>query len=189
MKDADRFKLLHGPYRSPRCKLGDALFCEIRGWVKVQRLSGGRIPWPQTIRGRSRAFILTGGLVNAVLRESATAICHWWGVTPQTVSVWRKALGVAKYNAGTRRLHSRWTPDKLTPEVQAAGVEKANRPEANAKKAIAARRRPVTKGQALALAELRQYALGLYAAITGDTERRLAELEQIVATLRRQGKL
>jgi hypothetical protein len=35
MTDRDRFKLLYGPYRTPRFKLGDVVFCEMRGEVKI----------------------------------------------------------------------------------------------------------------------------------------------------------
>src|SRR4029077_7533342 len=101
MNDADRFRLLYGPYLTPRCRLGKKLFCEIRGWVPVRRISAGRIPWPQTIVGRSLAFILCGDLVKAVRRESNQAVCRWWGVMPQTVTAWRKALDVPQGNEGT----------------------------------------------------------------------------------------
>src|SRR5271163_586290 len=33
MDDSDRLKLLHGPYKPPRCRIGQKLFCELRGWV------------------------------------------------------------------------------------------------------------------------------------------------------------
>src|SRR5436853_3546745 len=94
MNDTDRLKLLYGPYRPPRCRLGKKLFCEIRGWVEVRRISDARIPWPQTIAGRNKALILCGDLVKAIRRESGIAVAHWWGVSDQTVLVWRKTLGV-----------------------------------------------------------------------------------------------
>ncbi|MBY0528015.1 MAG: hypothetical protein K2R98_31750 [Gemmataceae bacterium] len=142
MNDAGRFKLLHGPYRTPRCRVGKTkLLCELRGWVTVQRLSDGRIPWPQTIVGRNRAFILTGDLARAVERKSATAICHWWGVTAQTVTKWRKVIEVPQVNEGTRRLYVEYTPERLPPEVQERARAKANGPAANAKKAAARRGR------------------------------------------------
>jgi hypothetical protein len=80
MDDRKRFKLLHGPYKPPRCWLGKKLFCKVRGWVPVRRISAGRIPWPETSVVHSRAFILIDDLVKAVRHESAIAICHWWGV-------------------------------------------------------------------------------------------------------------
>jgi hypothetical protein len=43
------------------------------------------------------------GLAEAARRESNAAVRHWWGVTPQTVSKWRKRLGVGRYTDGTRR--------------------------------------------------------------------------------------
>ena len=73
MNDADRFKLLHGPYRSPRCRIGSKLFCEVRGWVSVRAMSDGRIVWPMTsnkrgVGGRSQNPSMIGFRVgNAVL--------------------------------------------------------------------------------------------------------------------------
>lgn len=93
MIDAERYKLLQGRYRPPRCRMGSVLFCELRGDVVFNGMSAGRIAWPTTRKGRARpAFILCGDLVKAVQRESATAICYWWGVTAPTVTKWRKVL-------------------------------------------------------------------------------------------------
>ena len=89
-----------------RFRYGQVVFCEIRGWVPVRRISAGHIPWPQTIAGRNPAFMLCGELVMAIKRESNIAICHWWGVTAQTVSGWRKAFDVPRTNEGTARLAS-----------------------------------------------------------------------------------
>ena len=41
MHHDDRVKLLGGPYRSPRCKLGRPLRCHIRDKVKVRGLTDG----------------------------------------------------------------------------------------------------------------------------------------------------
>ena len=101
MNESDRHQLLIGPYRSSRCRLGKKLFCEIRGWLPLRRISPGRIPWPQTIVGRNRAFILCGDLVKAVRRESAVAISYWWEVTAQTVSKRRRAIDVGPTAEGT----------------------------------------------------------------------------------------
>jgi len=137
-----RFKLLFGPYQMPRCRLGKKLFCEIRGWVPVKRISNGRIPWPLTIVGRNRAFIICGDLAKALRRESNIAICHHWGVTPQTVTVWRKALDVPVATEGTSRLF-RLTAERMPAEVRARAIKAANTPEANAKKKVwLGKRRP-----------------------------------------------
>jgi hypothetical protein len=67
MIDRERFKLLHGPYKAPRCKLGRVLFCGMRGEVVVKGISAGRIPWHMTRGRRGRAaFILCGDLVRSV---------------------------------------------------------------------------------------------------------------------------
>src|SRR4051812_15591231 len=104
MIDAERFKLLRGPYAPPRCAIGGRLVGRVRGEVVVHRMSDGLIPWPQTQAvARRFAFILCGDLEQAIRSKSATAVCHWWGVTPQTVTAWRKALGVGERTEGTHR--------------------------------------------------------------------------------------
>ncbi len=147
MHPSSRFALLHGPYRAPRCRIGGYLECAIRGRVQVRAMSDGRIQWPMTQRrtgGGKRFLILCGDLVRAIQQESATAVCYWWGVTPQTVTVWRKALGVPQHNAGTLDLHRRWMPDRIDEETRERAHEAARSPEARAKIAAAkkGKRRP-----------------------------------------------
>lgn len=137
MNDADRYRLLRGPYKPPRCKIGSKLFCEQRGWVVVKRISCGRIAWPQTIVGGNRTFILCDDLVKAVRCESASAIRYWWGVSSCTVWSWRKVLDVGQYTEGTLRLHRELFSERIPPEVQVEARKKASLPAANAKKAAA----------------------------------------------------
>src|SRR5436305_839267 len=40
----DPTRLLFGPYRTPRTRIGKKLFCEKRRWVEVRRMSDGPIP-------------------------------------------------------------------------------------------------------------------------------------------------
>jgi hypothetical protein len=48
MKDADRVKLLFGPYRAPPRKRGDRAFCLFRDCtVVVTSWTDVRIPWPR----------------------------------------------------------------------------------------------------------------------------------------------
>jgi hypothetical protein len=46
MNDTGRFKLLHGPYRTPRFRYGAKVLCEVRGEVTICDLTEARIPWP-----------------------------------------------------------------------------------------------------------------------------------------------
>src|SRR5262245_50970880 len=110
MRAADRHRLLFGPYRSPRLRVGARAFCILRDCeCVVTTLSDGRIPWP---RGRpldaplgGSGLLLLGGLVEAVKRESAAAVGYWFGVSEGVVWRWRKALGVTRTNnPGSRRL-------------------------------------------------------------------------------------
>jgi hypothetical protein len=39
--------------------------------------------------------------------ESAQAVAYWWGVVLSVVWRWRNALGVERFNEGSRLLHAR----------------------------------------------------------------------------------
>jgi hypothetical protein len=113
--DANRFRLLHGPYQSPNVEPGQTLRCEIRGRLTVGRFSKGRIPWPIS-RGSNQgggSYIICGDLSKAIRCESSLALHHWFGVGTATVSNWRRALGIPAYNEGTLRLWSFWKMQKL----------------------------------------------------------------------------
>src|SRR5262249_62196132 len=110
-----------GRYTTPRFRYGQAAF-EVRGEVTVVGLTAAPLPWPVGKRGRARSLGVYQGLARAARRESAQAVAHRWGVTPQTVTVWRKALGVAPTTQGTHRLRG---AHALGPGG-AAGREKAH---------------------------------------------------------------
>jgi hypothetical protein len=108
--DADRVKLLFGPYRAPRLQRGDRAHCVYRDTlVVVTGWTAGRIPWP-----RCRALDSPGGgsgllvddeLARAVRSESAAAVMFWWRASSSAVNDWRRALGVTRAgNEGTARL-------------------------------------------------------------------------------------
>jgi hypothetical protein len=141
MTDADRYRLL-GTYKTPRFRYGDPVFCEVRGEVVLVGLSAGRIPWPMGRRGSARSLAVFGDLAEAVQLESATAICHWWGVTAQTVSKWRKALGVGPVTEGTHRLKSVNAMQPALVAARAKAHAKARDPERRAKIAAAMRGKP-----------------------------------------------
>jgi hypothetical protein len=121
MRDYERFKLLFGPYRTPRFRYGNAVFCDVRGEVTICGLSDAPIPWPVGKRGRAKSLVVYRDLAEAVRRESNLAVAHWWGVSPQTVSLSRRELGVGPVTAGTARL----LRDNLAETWQNGGREKA----------------------------------------------------------------
>ncbi len=116
----ERTRLLHGPYAAPTCRVGDRLLCERYGESVVAEMSAGRIPWPICrAPGRPR-LILCGDLARAGRVESEAAVAHWWGVDKATVCKWRRALGVPKSNAGSRRLYANGMRRSITPAMRAA---------------------------------------------------------------------
>ena len=132
-------KLL-GSYATPAFACGDVVICARRGDVRIVGLSEAPIPWPigQTLpRGRARSRVLYGALAEAVRRESSEAVACWWGVTAQTVTAWREALGVGQDNVGTKapkserlapaleraREAARTPPDKVAPKAHGNGED------------------------------------------------------------------
>jgi hypothetical protein len=77
MDDADRFKLLFGPYQAPRFRVGQVVRCEVRGKVRIVGLSDAPIPWPVCRAGKWLVPVVYRGLVKAVRRESEQAVAHW----------------------------------------------------------------------------------------------------------------
>jgi hypothetical protein len=67
--DPERLKLLlllFGPYRTPRFRYGQAVFCEARGEVSICGLTDARIPWPIGKRGQGRSLVVVLDLAKAV---------------------------------------------------------------------------------------------------------------------------
>jgi hypothetical protein len=60
--------------------------------------------------GQGTFACLTGDDAGAPVAEDAEvpglAVGHWWGVSGQTVTKWRRARGVPATNEGTHRLRS-----------------------------------------------------------------------------------
>src|SRR5262249_31367205 len=103
----DRVKLLFGPYRPPRLRVGDRATCLLRDCeVVITSITDAPIPWPRcrALGGGSGPW-LGGDLEEAVRRESAAAVGFWWRLSAATVWKMRKALGVTRTNnEGTQRL-------------------------------------------------------------------------------------
>jgi hypothetical protein len=105
----DRVKLLHGPYRAPRLRVGARAMCLYRDClVVVTSWTDGLISWPRGLpvgRMGHPSIVVTEELARAIRVESAAAIQHWWGVSDGVIHRWRKALGVTRTNnGGTQRL-------------------------------------------------------------------------------------
>ena len=59
----------------------------MRGEVTIVDVTDTKIPWPIGKTLRARSLVIYKGLAKAIRRESNQAICYWFGVTPQTVTV------------------------------------------------------------------------------------------------------
>jgi hypothetical protein len=142
----DRHQLLFGPYRTPRFRYSSVVMCELRGEVELVGLREAPIPWPVGRRvgthGSSRGLVLYGALARAVRLESSLAVAYWWGVTPQTVTVWRRALGVGPTTTGTSVLRARVMLGEHGQRMRNLGRAKARDPERCAKIAAARRGKP-----------------------------------------------
>ena len=102
-----------GTYAMPRFTYGSVVQCEWRGEVVVTGLTDARIPWPVGRRQKERGttLVIYADLVTALRRESVSAICHWWGVSDQTVTKWRRELRIGAMTEGTV---NRSFPDECT---------------------------------------------------------------------------
>ncbi len=52
---------LFGSYRTPKVRMGQKVECEVRGTLKVVRLSDSRIPWPWGSGPTGRATLVLYG--------------------------------------------------------------------------------------------------------------------------------
>jgi hypothetical protein len=69
MDDAERFRLL-GKYCTPRFRIGQKVFCAVRGDVTICGIQDAPILWPLCKRGPGRALVVYKGLKKALCRES-----------------------------------------------------------------------------------------------------------------------
>lgn len=144
ISNAKRFKLYHGPYKAPKCRVGDWLDCEYRGReVKVRGMSDAPIPWPSTRRTGRLSLIVCGDLVRAVRLESERAVAYHWGVCCETVWKWRKALDVPAWNEGSRRLHAATQCERYDPEILERARKKSRTPKARAKMSETRKKMPL----------------------------------------------
>jgi len=102
MEDATRLRLL-GKYRTPRFRIGQRVSCKVRGQVVITGMTDAPIPCRQ---------------------ELNQAVASWWGIDPQTVTKWRRRLGVERATEGTSQLHSDYTQEPGAVEAFAQAHSK-----------------------------------------------------------------
>lgn len=110
-------------YKTPRVKPGQTVACLIRGEVEIDGLTEGvPVPWPYVeVTAEKRSYPLFGALVKAVKAESVNEVSRLWGVGRKQVYRWRRALGVPRFNAGTRALWVELASSRLSPEARKKG--------------------------------------------------------------------
>jgi hypothetical protein len=173
-----RVRLLFGPYRTPRFRVGWVVRCRVRGDVTICGLSEAPIPWPLCRTGSRTGLVVYKGLEKAVRRESALAVAHWWGIGRNTVWKWRKALGVDATTEGTGRLRSEYTKEPWAQEALKKAQAKAGDPGRREKIAASRRRRPRPPHVIQAMAEARRGSRH-----SEDTRRRMSETHKARGTL------
>ena len=91
--------------------------------------------WPIGRRPRlgAKSLIIFGDLAKAVKQESCLAVAHWFGVSTQTVTVWRRNLGVPAVNPGTRALKSDYFFEPWAMKAKKKSWAKGQDPERCAK--------------------------------------------------------
>ena len=120
-------------YAPPQFQYGQIVFDDVRGEVEIVGLSDATIPWPIGKKRNAKSLVVYKDLSRAIHFESNATVCELWGITPQTVSKWRKELGVERMNAGTLRRFS----DMITLERKAkmqASLEPTRRDPARIEK-------------------------------------------------------
>mgnify|MGYP001056336438 CR=1 FL=1 len=120
--------LIAGPYRPPRIRVGNTLYCERFGEVVVTGFTE-RMRWLCTIRQGQQTPILCGDLVRAVRTESMFAVTAWWEVSRHLAWRWRRCLGVGRKTPGTLRLRKRctFTAEERVRSAEAARSRKGRR--------------------------------------------------------------
>jgi hypothetical protein len=77
------------------------------------------------VKWGSRSLILCGDIVKAVRHESRAAVAYHWGVAPETVKKWRRALDVETNNAGSAWVMRSTAIERATPRRIGQMIEKA----------------------------------------------------------------
>ncbi len=105
-------------------------------------LTDARIPWPIGKRGRYKSLVVYKDLARAIRREAAQAVAYSWGLTAQTITKWRKALGVGPTTEGTSELRRAYALEPPITEARRRAWAKSRDPVRRAKIAAAKRGKP-----------------------------------------------
>ena len=127
-------------YRTPSFRYGQRVECLARGEVTIVGLTDAPVPWPIGKTARAKSLVLYRDLARAVRREANQDVARLLGVTGQTVTKWRRALGVPANNRGT--LRRRVEAGKRNRRALAAMHAKARDPVRRTKIAAAKRGKP-----------------------------------------------
>jgi hypothetical protein len=121
-------------------------------------------------------------LERAVRTESNQAVCHWWGITDQTVTKWKKALGVDGHTAGTLQLRQKYGAELEAATKRATGLRAADLTDRNRKIAEAKKGKPRP-------AWLRQHLRRINAGkkLTPVTRQKLSEIHRATGTKPKNG--
>lgn len=129
MKQADRFKLRFGSYRTPAFQIGKWVQCEVCGEVQICGITDGRIPWPVHQNHGRRSLVVYKGLAKAVRLESQLAVRYWFGIGASTANKFRRALGVEQNNQGTLSLRTDHSKEPWAKRALKKAWSKARDPE------------------------------------------------------------
>lgn len=141
MINSEKLRLL-GEYHSPIVGPDGFMCCERLGKVQVNGFTNALISWPVVKRGGTPSLVLCGYLVEAVKRESVSAVVHWWGVSANTVRIWRRVLGVPRMTEGTTCLHREAIPDRFNEQTKEKARQAVQTPETRAKMSASRKGKP-----------------------------------------------
>lgn len=171
-KRPDTHTLVGAPYRPPRVRLGDAMFCEWCGEVIVTGFMGrDPLRWPcHTHRRRYVQPIVCGDLVRAVETEATTTVAYWWQVSRHVVLAWRRVCGVSGDTPGSafRRRENTFLPRERARGSAVRQSEEQRSLQSELTRATAAARRAAEDTALWSEEEL--------ALLGTDTDRRIARL-------------
>jgi len=83
------------------------------------------IPWPMHQNAGRRSPVVYKGLSKAVRNEFNQAIAHCWGVSGQSVTKWRKAMGVGRETPGSHAIRVERSKEPWFAEMQRKAWSKA----------------------------------------------------------------